>query len=454
MKYPIFEYDTVFADDGFIQEEKHRHIGVPQHVYEWLKKKCLNMDDDATRWLKLKRVGSVEAIQFTGYVGVLRSPRGFQIEVLPKTGKHSNGDVVGTRQLLVRMLMCMRNFKHYKTSVAALEKVKMPLLEVYIRLFLLAVEAVVRRGLRSDYVANQDNLFALRGKLLWSQHLKQNIVRRDRFFTEHDEFSPNRPENRLLHSALKRVLKISRSAENQKLARELGFVFNEIVESTDIAKDFQKVRLDRGMEYYEPSLDWAKLLLNNQSPLTGTGKSEAISLMFPMAALFEAYVAKHLRAKLNDGFHLKEQVRSKNMVKHKVNGVDQEWFLLKPDLLIHNGDPAKPALIMDTKWKLLDSNKSDGTNKYDLSQADFYQLFAYGQYYLGGVGDLVLIYPKTDSFSEPLPVFSFDDKKPSQLRLWVVPFCLIENNDKNEKIGLVINPKDMPQLNNSFSKVS
>jgi 5-methylcytosine-specific restriction enzyme subunit McrC len=342
----IFEFDTVFDGTDEQTNQKSTHHGTPALVYKWLKEQCLKMDDDSTRWLKLKRVHGAEAIQFTGYVGVLRSPSGLQIEVLPKTGKHSNGDVAGTRQLLIRMLICMRDFKHYKTAEAAIEKVKMPLLEVFIRQFLLEVEAVVRRGLRSDYVTNQDNLFALRGKLLWSQHLKQNIVRRDRFFTEHDEFSPNRPENRLIHSALKRVLKISQSAENQKLARELGFVFNEICESTDITKDFQKVRLDRGMEYYEPALDWAKLLLNNQSPLTGKGKSEAISLMFPMAALFEAYVAKHLRAKLNNGFHLKEQVRSKHMVNHQVNNVDQKWFLLKPDLLVHNGDLKTPTLII------------------------------------------------------------------------------------------------------------
>lgn len=59
---------------------------------------------------------------------------------------------------------------------------------------------------------------------------------------------------------------------------------------------------------------------------------------------------------------------------------------------------------------------------YYRSQADFYQLQAYGQSYLDGVGDVVLIYPKTDNFSDPLPVFAFP--KTEGLRLWVVPFCL------------------------------
>lgn len=57
---------------------------------------------------------------------------------------------------------------------------------------------------------------------------------------------------------------------------------------------------------------------------------------------------------------------------------------------------------------------------YGLNQADFYQLFAYGQKYLGGQGDLVLVYPKRASFLEALPVFEFSEG----LRLWVVPFDL------------------------------
>ena len=50
------------------------------------------------------------------------------------------------------------------------------------------------------------------------------------------------------------------------------------------------------------------------------------------------------------------------------------------------------------------------------------QLQAYGQSYLDGQGDVVLIYPKTDAFQHALPVFEFP--KSEGLRLWVVPFCL------------------------------
>ena len=97
-------------------------------------------------------------------------------------------------------------------------------------------------------------------------------------------------------------------------------------------------------------------------------------------------------------------------------------FRLKPDLLVP--ESVSDKLVLDNKWKLIDGTRANGTDKYGLAQADFYQLHAYGQSYLDGECDVVLIYPKTDAFSKPLDVFDF--RKTTGLRLWVLPFCLRE----------------------------
>jgi 5-methylcytosine-specific restriction enzyme subunit McrC len=135
-----------------------------------------------------------------------------------------------------------------------------------------------------------------------------------------------------------------------------------------------------------------------------------------MEALFEAFVAKHLQKQVSHGFVLKTQARSHYLVRHQ----EQDWFRMKPDLLIH--DDHANQLVLDTKWKLLDGVKANGSDKYGLSQADFYQLQAYGQSYLDGAGVLALVYPRTAAFDQPLPVFEFP--KSTGLKLWVLPFCL------------------------------
>lgn len=412
----IHEFDALAAAGGDFSGINGVHM-VPTSVFGWLEEQCLRAADagDAA-WLRWTQRRGRRVIQVTSFVGVIRAPDGYQIEVLPKVGKVIGGGAVEARQLLIEMLCCLHGFRHVLTDSAKLSAVKMPLLEIFISEFLRTVEHIVKRGLRSDYRQRQDNLFALRGKLLMSPHLRQNLFRADRFFTDHDEFSTNRPENRLLHAALRRVLLLTGTQANQQLARELDFVFADIPPSTQIRIDFQQVRLDRGMGNYADALAWARLILDEESPLTGSGRHSAPSLLFPMEAVFEAYVAKHLPRQLATSLILKTQARTHHLVRHR----EQNWFRLKPDLLVRNSD--RDLLVLDTKWKLLDGLKANGTDKYGLSQSDFYQLQAYGQSYLDGVGDVVLIYPKTDNFSDPLPVFAFP--KTEGLRLWVVPFCL------------------------------
>ncbi len=414
----IYEFDVLVPIvPGFSEIEGLR--SVPPAVFNWLELQCLlTAEKGETAWLRLTQRRGRRSVQVTSFVGVIRAPDGYQIEVLPKVGKAIGGGDKEARQLLIDMLRCLGGFRHIQTDSAKLAATRMPLLEVFIREFLLAVEHIVKRGLRSDYISRQGNLFALRGKLVVSQHLHQNLCRADRFFTEHDEFSTNRPENQLLHSALRCALLLTASQANQQLARELCFVFADIPLSNQYVIDFQRVRLDRGMGHYADALAWARLILEEESPLTGTGRNRSPSLLFPMEAVFEAFVAKHLAKQLAQPFTLKTQTRSFSLVRHQ----GQNWFWLKPDLLVQ--ESLNNKLVLDTKWKLIDGSRANGTDKYGLVQADFYQLHAYGQSYLDSMGDVVLIYPKTDTFSQPLEVFEFP--KLSGLRLWVLPFCLRE----------------------------
>ncbi len=411
----IFEFDTLTAlpADGHRSPDKVGLHEVPAPIFSWLESRALRAADAGeAAWLRLTQRCGRKVVQVTSFVGVIRCPDGYQIEVLPKLGKASGK--ADARRLLIEMLCCLGGFRHIQTDSAQLQARRIPLLEVFIGEFLRAVEHVVKRGLRSDYHSQQDNLFALRGKLQIAGHLRHNLCRRDRFFAEFDEYSPNRPENRLLHAALRCALAWTSSQVNQQLARELCFVFGDIPASAQPDADFARVRLDRGMAHYDAALAWARLILQDESPLTGNGAHHAPSLLFPMEVMFESFVAKHLARQLNNGYSLRTQISSFSLVTHN----KQNWFRLKPDLLVQEDKVRR--LVLDTKWKLLDGKKANGSEKYGLDQHDFYQLHAYGQSYLDGQGDVILIYPKTGSFEEPLPVFTF----PNGLRLWVLPFCL------------------------------
>lgn len=412
----VYEFDLLAAErpgDAVIAGLQP----VPEKVFAWLKGEAQRFaEQGGATWLCLSQSHGRPAVRVNSFVGVIRTPCGFQIEVLPKVAKAIDGGDAEARRLLIEMLRCLREFEHIQAASAQLAATSMPLLEIFIAEFLRAVERIVKRGLQSDYRQEQQNRFALRGKLQMALHLRQNLCRRDRFFTEADKFSPNRPENRLLHAALRRVLTWTNSQANQQLARELGFVFAEVPVSAAPWGDFSRVRHDRCMAHYEAALAWARLVLRDESPLTGQGQHYAPSLLFPMEKVFEAFVARHLAGQLKPAFHMHEQVQNRHLVLH----LEQKWFGLKPDLLLR--ESTKNRLVLDTKWKLIDSSQANSNEKYGLAQSDFYQLYAYGQNYLEGQGSVVLIYPKTDALDQALPKFEFIN--PSGLCLWVLPFCL------------------------------
>ena len=390
MDKTIYEYDVLVSSKSGLREIDGMH-SVPDKIFKWLERQALRGTEshNGSVWLRLTQRSGRPAVQVLNYVGVIQAPNGTQYEVLPKIGKTLSelGDESRVRQLLVEMLRCLGGFRYVLTDSASLSATRMPLLEVFIGEFLRSVEHVIKRGLRGDYTIREDNLFALRGKLMISQHLRQNLTRADRFYSQFDEFTTNRPVNRLLRTALEKTLLLARSQENQSLARELAFAFADVPLSDQPALDFQRIRFDRGMDHYESALAWTRLILNNESPLTGVGQHEAPSLLFPMEQVFEAYVSKHLSRKITAGYSLKTQASSKYLVNHR----ECQWFRMKPDLLVQQN--GRNRLVLDTKWKLIDREKDSGSQKYGLSQADFYQLHAYGQSYLNGAGDLALIYP-------------------------------------------------------------
>ena len=412
----VFEFQLLVGDAQGAVDATDVHA-IPEPVFAWLERESLRASEDGTtNWSRLAQYRGRRAIRLSGYVGVLRAPCGYQIEVLPKIGKDEGSDPNQVRDLLLGMLGCLRQFRHLRVDRASLAARRMPLLDVFIGEFLLSVRDVVKRGLRRDYLAKQGNLPVLRGKLMMAAHLRDNLVRADRFHTEHDEFCDQRPENRILHAALRRVLALARSTEHQRLARELLFVFTDIPLPTDVTLAFRQVRIDRGMGYYEPALDWARLILTGHSPLTGSGGNLATSMLFPMEAVFEAFVGKHLRKQLKPGAVLREQVQEKHLVQHQT----QQWFRLKPDFLLRQGD--RYPVVLDTKWKLLDQNQTEAKHKYGLSQSDFYQMQAYCLAYMPDGGHVVLVYPRTRLFNQALPVFEF--QLDQRFKLWVVPFCL------------------------------
>lgn len=393
-------------------------------VFSWLVK--LGQQFKANG-LQLLELDNQQWLRLDNYVGVLESPCGQVIEILPK--HRVEGECINSaRKLLRKLILNALQLKQRETEYTDIERFDAPLTEWLMAQFLTELDSVIKRGMRFDYQRIEEPQRFLRGQLDVVKQLRQPAGREHIFNIRHDIFTADRAENRLLKTALLRVCKTTQDNDNWRLAHELQSLLHELPTSTDIQADFTTWRSDRLMAHYQAIKPWCEFVLSQHVPLAVQGLWQGISMLFPMERLFESYVAAELDAAVQRMLGVKGEVRTQLASKYLCKHQGKDFFQLQPDLQLKLG---ADHWILDTKWKLLDA--SDKENKYGLSQQDFYQLFAYGQTYLGGDGTLVLIYPAWHKFPAGayLGEFRFNDK----LTLKVLPFDLDAQNAAKDLIS-------------------
>ncbi|QIC47156.1 McrC family protein [Lysinibacillus sphaericus] len=350
---------------------------------------------DAIDFLTLtskKNVGKI--IRAKNYVGVLPLNNGVQLQILPKIDGGTDDD---SKKTFLKMLKTLRDFPSKSFNEANLNTEKMPIFEIFIRLYIKEVQQLVKRGLKSSYYQIEDNLKVFKGKINFAQQTKHNMVHKERFFVQYDEYGLNRAENRLIKATLEKLIKESESSENKKDLYRLLTHFESIESSSNIKKDFTEVKIDRNSKEYEAPLNWSKIFLNSQSFTTFSGASFVQSLLFPMDRVFEYYVGRNLKKILNpEEWAISLQDRQYYLFEDK--------FALRPDIVLQN-KVKKQIVIIDTKWKVLMNSPA---KNYGKSQADMYQMYAYGKKY--GTNDIRLLYPINKEFDVDQEItFTSDD---------------------------------------------
>ncbi|MGY4456660.1 5-methylcytosine-specific restriction enzyme subunit McrC [Bradyrhizobium sp. LB13.1] len=386
---------------------------ISRSAFDWL---CALTPARDANGSSIGRIEGRSSLRLGSYVGCLETPCGTRLEILPK---HYDGEecTAQSRLLLRRMIQIALDLPAREVGEADLHLFDAPMSEWVIGKFLLLLKQLVKRGVRFSYERVEDEQVFMRGQLNVAKQLRQSPGRQHYFQINHDIFSGNLPENRLIKSALEIACRATQDALHWRLGHELRVLLHEIAPSVNVWSDFADWRNDRLSAGYQAIKPWCELVLRQKFPLALSQDWRGISLLFPMEKLFERYVAHTLKRQLSNEASIKLQARLYYLCGHNEGSI----FRLEPDFLVtHSG----VRWILDAKWKRIDGSKRQ--DNYGLHQADFYQLFAYGHKYLEcqPAGELVLVYPKTSSFPKPLPPFDL----PRQLRLWVLPLDLEEDS--------------------------
>ncbi len=396
------EYDFLHAK----KERKGNYISSKN--FEAIENFILS-NEQAIPYLKITtKKGYGKVLQAQNYVGVIQTKDGTTIEILPKIQEVS---VEESKIILIKMLKTLKKSPFKNFNMAHLKSDKMPLLEIFITMFLDELSELIKKGIKSDYITKEENLAYLKGKLQIKEQIAQNYIHKERFFVAYDEYVSDRVENRLIKTTLNYLYNQSKLNSNKKRIREYLFVFDEIGVSHTVKSDFSKVKLGRQMKDYEQILVWVKTFLLNSSYSPHKGSDLAFALLFDMNELFESYVGHYLK---KQGYDVRLQDKQHHLAFSEQKGI----YALRPDIVIDKG-----RVIADTKWKILSQEKT----RQGVSGSDLYQMYAYGTKY-NNCERMYLIYPKDkdvevkeyDYYKEgglPLEIVFFDFQNPTNLSI-------------------------------------
>ena len=372
----------------------------------------LKNSDENAPFLRIASGVGGKFIQARNYVGVLQTKSGLTIEILPKIADNNDAKRSRSKAVLIKMLRTLKDFPFKSSNLANLKTQNLPLLEIFISMFLCELETLVKKGIKSDYVTLEENLNFLKGKLNINEQIKRNSIHKERFYVEYSEFLSDIKINRIIKTTLKFLYKKSNFSKNQQKIRELMFIFDEVSTCDDYKNFFTNYAINRQVKHYEQTLLWCKIFLLGDTFTPHKGDDLAFALLFDMNALFESYVGNFIKKKL-PGTILQHQ--EKYLIEKP------REFRLKPDIFLEG------KFIADTKWKIIRQDIKESEKKYKISQADLYQLYAYGKKYERD--KLYLIYPKIDGAKQELMKFKYE----KDMQLEILYFNL-ENDSNNDEV--------------------
>ena len=309
------------------------------------------------------------SITFAQYVGVIQVGD-LVIQVLPKADR--DGDAGKWQRALLEMLSLVHNLPLTSTTESHLHKRSSSILDFFFDLYVHDVHGLVRGGLVKQYHRRTGNQLALKGRIHWPGHLRENLIRKERFHVEHQVYD----NDHMLHSLLKRALCIVKDTALDPMivgrVQDVEWAFEHVEDRPLTAASIARLRLGRKTQSYARAVQLATMIVLDHAPDIKGGQTKLLGLMFDMNVLYERVVLKLLQ----------QAARDTDLT---ISGQDSRLFWqrqkIRPDIVVRRGDNVE--LIIDTKWKMPKDNRP--------ADADLKQMYVYNLQF--GAKHSFLVYP-------------------------------------------------------------
>lgn len=124
-----------------------------------------NSDTDALELMGIsfrKEIGKI--ITAKNYIGVITFDDGTAIEILPKIVSNMQKSNQKIKKLVTDMIKSLTNISYKSLQVTDVDIEKMPILDIFIRMFIVEAFCLAKHGLRSNYETIAENRSYFNGK--------------------------------------------------------------------------------------------------------------------------------------------------------------------------------------------------------------------------------------------------------------------------------------------------
>jgi len=307
------------------------------------------------------------------YIGLLKV-KNKTVQILPKIADDDEEIIKN----LIYMLKFTPYLKFKEFKLGNLDKAhRANFFEILINIFSNHLYSIITKNLKKNYVINQENIPFLKGKIVFTEHLKRNSIKKNMIFCQFDDFNCNIALNQIIKYTCEFLVKLSDSIQNRKILRRIldflkevnsNFSFSRIIKKLDLVK-----RKMTRLEYeYKPLINFCDLFLNSNSIYMQSIRFENFLFLVNMNKIFEDFVGGFLTVYKWNIFHKQDvEIKAQSNIGYLFD--EPARFKLLPDFEIKMKD-IKETILMDAKYKTLKPKERN----FGITQSDMYQMFGYG----------------------------------------------------------------------------
>lgn len=251
------------------------------------------------------------------------------------------------------------------------------------------VDRALRQGLLQGYRATEETALVVRGRIREAEQIRRRFGATLPVEVAYDEFTTDIAENRILRSAVERLLRLP--GVPRDVRRRLLHQRARLADVTPIVRGqpIPEWRASRLNARYHHALHLARTVLEGSSVEHASGGLHVDGFLFDMNKLFEDFVTTALREVFRSSAATGTGYTSRLQDTHHLD--EAAAIRMKPDFVLYGPDGGdaggagpRPCAVADAKYK--------AERRGGFPDADLYQMLAYCTAL--GLGEGHLVYAK------------------------------------------------------------